>query len=84
MYPFSEEALVGKKREDLEDSDKHDRSYYLYTLCGILAHSGAINSGHYYSFIRNSDVSEVKGWGTWTEFNDSRYVPNNQLICNIL
>jgi len=71
MFPFSEEAIVGRKISEI-DADR-ERSYYKYTLCGILAHSGAINSGHYYSFIRNTDSGGTNGWGTWTEFNDSRY-----------
>ena len=46
-------------REQEKDENRHlprprrERSYYQYTLHGIIAHVGAINSGHYYSFIRN-------------------------------
>lgn len=40
-------------------------SQYRYRLKGIVAHTGAIDSGHYYSFIRN------EGENTWMEYNDS-------------
>jgi ubiquitin C-terminal hydrolase len=46
-----------------------ERSYYQYQLKGIVAHTGAIDSGHYYSFIKQSDT------GKWLEFNDRSVLP---------
>jgi ubiquitin C-terminal hydrolase len=42
-----------------------EASYYHYRLKGIVAHTGAIDSGHYYSFIREDTDN------TWMEYNDS-------------
>lgn len=42
------------------------KSYYTYKLRGVIVHSGSINHGHYYSFIRDSERSE----DYWLEFND--------------
>ena len=42
------------------------KSYYRYKLRGIIVHSGSINHGHYYSFIKDSEKSE----DYWLEFND--------------
>ena len=39
----------------------------LYHLHAIMVHSGTINSGHYYCFIRPSVSSE-----TWFKFNDTQ------------
>ena len=44
-------------------------SYYRYRLAGIVAHVGAIDRGHYYSFIR------MRGTGKWMEFNDRSVMP---------
>ncbi|CAM9795019.1 unnamed protein product, partial [Ectocarpus fasciculatus] len=40
-----------------------------YTLRGVVAHAGAIDSGHYYSFIKDRDS------GVWREFNDRSVLP---------
>eukprot|EP01032_Pedospumella_encystans_P008886 gene8886-10504_t len=48
-------------------------SHYQYALKGIVAHVGAIDRGHYYSFIRNPD-GEAAG-GVWQEFNDRNVLP---------
>jgi len=87
MYPYSEEALAPSQSEHAANGDEggppspslnsRDLAYYTYHLHGIIAHVGAINSGHYYSFIRNpteqSGSFESSGaLGEWTEFNDSR------------
>ena len=46
-----------------------ESSHYQYQLKGIIAHTGAIDSGHYYSFIKQSDL------GKWLEFNDRQVLP---------
>ena len=50
-----------------------NRSYYTYKLTGIVAHCGAIDSGHYYSFIR--EESEYGDGSVWNEFNDRNVLP---------
>jgi ubiquitin C-terminal hydrolase len=45
--------------------DPVGRAQYEYRLKGIVAHTGAIDSGHYYSFIRNENGN------AWMEYNDS-------------
>lgn len=83
MFPYSEAALAaGEESPSDSVGSVRDASYYRYTLHGIIAHSGAINSGHYYSFIKDSTDEEVlnendKKSCTWTEFNDSRIAPFN-------
>ncbi|KZF21582.1 ubiquitin C-terminal hydrolase [Xylona heveae TC161] len=49
----------------------------LFELTGVLVHSGTAESGHYYSYIRESTRS-TNGQHTWVEFNDadvSRFDP---------
>jgi ubiquitin carboxyl-terminal hydrolase 9/24 len=43
---------------------------YLYTLAGVIVHSGVANAGHYYSFIRIRDPSSPAN-GKWLKFNDT-------------
>jgi ubiquitin C-terminal hydrolase len=43
--------------------------HYRYSLSGIVAHVGAIDSGHYYSFIKDQSS------GKWMEFNDRSVLP---------
>ena len=42
--------------------------YYNYKLKGIVIHTGTADSGHYYSFIRDSNDSNGE---KWYEFNDN-------------
>ena len=46
-------------------------SYYNYKLRGVVAHVGAIDRGHYYSFIKE------RGTQKWYEFNDRLVIPFN-------
>ena len=62
--------------------------YYRYTLKGVVVHAGAIDSGHYYSFIRvrsrgsattqgrstTASDGEDNSW-EWMEFNDTTVSP---------
>ncbi len=42
LYPYTKEALLTDKKKE-----------YWYKLKGIVVHSGTMNGGHYYSFIKN-------------------------------
>lgn len=48
---------------------KKPSQYYKYVLTGIVAHVGAIDRGHYYSFIKDRESDN------WFEFNDRLVVP---------
>ena len=58
---FSEELNIKK----YIDEDCGHRKECLYTLYGIGNHSGTIDFGHYYAYIKLNDKN-------WYEFNDSR------------
>jgi ubiquitin C-terminal hydrolase len=88
MFPFTEEGLqapgtqeadLGSEGAENEASNvasageaKRPASYYEYMLAGVVVHVGTIDSGHYYSLIR--DKSQESGGGTerpqWCRFND--------------
>ena len=53
------------------------KQYYKYKLKGIIAHSGLLNSGHYYSFIEDTERKESTEDPYWFEFNDSDVKPFN-------
>jgi len=58
----------------------HDPAYYKYELMGIVVHTGTMEMGHYYSYIRErdafarSDGAEVDV-RRWMEFNDDAVTP---------
>lgn len=77
-----QEDPIQQDQEDLRDSlDKTEKyqtftkptrkpdSYYQYVLTGIVAHVGAIDRGHYYSFIKDRQGQ------SWHEFNDRMVLP---------
>lgn len=50
---------------------KHPRDYYEYKLKGVVVHTGTADSGHYYSFIKESQADAKSSTGEkWYEFND--------------
>lgn len=54
--------------DDLESEPlKHPRDYYEFKLKGIVVHTGTADSGHYYSFIKESNNARGE---KWYEFND--------------
>lgn len=48
---------------------RHPPGYYGYNLVGIVAHSGTLDRGHYYSFIKN------RASQAWHEYNDRSVMP---------
>ena len=48
---------------------KYPEQYYTYSLRGIVVHMGEANSGHYYSYIKDTRTGE------WYEFNDTLVTP---------
>ena len=62
------------------------REYWMYDLVGVVMHSGELNSGHYYSYIKErgsragclaSERAKLRGGaaGPWFEFNDATVTP---------
>jgi Ubiquitin carboxyl-terminal hydrolase len=49
-----------------------------YVITGIVAHVGAIDRGHYYSFIKERSTDK------WLEFNDRTVLPFSAEVNNIL
>lgn len=49
--------------------------YYQYSLQGIVAHVGAIDRGHYYSFIKDRKAHDSSSEDVWYEFNDRMVLP---------
>ena len=77
--PGDEEADAPPKPtlRRIKSFQSHPDSYYQYQLMGVIVHSGrTLNSGHYYSFIRERPEKSTqpkpneKG-GRWFCFNDS-------------
>jgi len=72
LESYTAEGL--ERREKSENNGElpppvHPLSYYDYELTGILVHSGTTESGHYYSFIRDSETHK------WYHFNDMHVSP---------
>ena len=63
MFPYSYEGHKSKASEIDAEKLAQLKKNALYTLKGIVIHSGTLNSGHYYSLIKDND-------GEWYEFND--------------
>lgn len=61
--------------EDLPEDKKrvydfsYPEEYYTYSLRGVVVHMGEANSGHYYSYIKDTKS------GDWYEFNDTMVTP---------
>jgi ubiquitin carboxyl-terminal hydrolase 34 len=43
---------------------------YEYSLVGVLVHSGTIEGGHYYSYIKERDLNDPY-YNQWFDFNDT-------------
>jgi ubiquitin C-terminal hydrolase len=68
---LSEEDITICGQTDSESIDKAIKpaDYYQFELKGVVAHVGAIDRGHYYSFIKERTNDK------WLEFNDRNVLP---------
>ncbi|KAL7720742.1 ubiquitinyl hydrolase 1 [Entamoeba marina] len=57
LYPYSSEKFSNEGQEQSNN--------YLYKLCGVLIHLGTLDSGHYYSYIKEQETGDE-----WFCFND--------------
>ena len=55
-----------------------DKTYYRYSLRGVVVHMGIMNSGHYYSLVRDLEKEAAQGGRPyWVKFNDTSVDPFN-------
>ncbi len=54
---------------------RRPKDYYMYELVGILTHSGSIDYGHYFSFIKEREPRDPSVGRQWFEFNDRMVWP---------
>ena len=78
MEPYTQEGLKRReeqaKRDEKKEEDeepplepKYPLELYDYKLSGVLVHSGVADGGHYYSFIKDRELTDEE---RWYEFND--------------
>jgi len=60
LAPYTKEGV-----ELLESGEEGEMPDYSYDLHGVLIHSGTVDTGHYYSYIRE------RGGDDWYEFDDA-------------
>eukprot|EP01129_Flabellula_baltica_P014013 TRINITY_DN6628_c0_g1_i1.p1 TRINITY_DN6628_c0_g1~~TRINITY_DN6628_c0_g1_i1.p1 ORF type:complete len:2292 (+),score=457.58 TRINITY_DN6628_c0_g1_i1:2-6877(+) len=78
LFPYTKEGIA-KKESEYDDSVYFDpeevkpKSYYNYELSGIVVHTGSIDGGHYYSFIKERNGPNEPG--SWFRFDDSDVTP---------
>jgi ubiquitin carboxyl-terminal hydrolase 9/24 len=84
MFPYTQEGLEKKEKSDKRKQEaqekgeevseeeevplKYPADYYKFNLKGVVVHTGTADSGHYYSFIRETTA---KNGDKWYEFNDN-------------
>jgi hypothetical protein len=87
LWPVSYECLAQQQQQQQPagaaspPSTPRPRDYYLYDLVGVVVHTGTLESGHYYSFIKERGPRAAlraaarpggrESGGRWLEFNDS-------------
>jgi hypothetical protein len=86
LWPVSYECLTQQQQQQQPSGGggpappSRPREYYQYDLVGVVVHTGTLESGHYYSFIkergpraaaRAAARPEGGANGRWLEFNDS-------------
>ncbi len=78
-FEFPEQIDMAPYHVDYLKDPQQPMSSDMFGLTGILVHSGTAESGHYYSYIRESPV-DCRQTQNWVEFNDSdvsRFNPKN-------
>lgn len=89
LWPYSYEALAAELQTTqaaVSDGDAppiRSREYYQFDLVGVVVHTGSLESGHYYSYIKERGARAQAraaaqpgggggaAGGRWLEFNDS-------------
>ncbi|KAE9039207.1 hypothetical protein PR002_g5628 [Phytophthora rubi] len=71
----SHDVRLSTSSENADDGRTTAPEYSQYELVGTVVHLGTANSGHYYSFLRDQQVSRDKN--QWYEFNDTLVTPFN-------
>ena len=67
---------LGRASSSSTKEQDHPEEYYRYELAGIVVQTGAISSGHYYSYIKTRGTFEASaGPAKWHEFNDEMVRP---------
>jgi len=75
IEPFTKEGVARQEGVPV-DPEAQDRTedYYLYDLVGVVVHTGSLDSGHYYSYIK--ERVPIRGTEPkWFEFNDTSVTP---------
>ncbi len=59
---------------DMEEfaGDGLPKQYYMYRLKGIIVHTGTLDRGHYYSFLRDDARTDLPEGERWFSFDDTR------------
>lgn len=70
LEPFTREGLARREKNE-EPATPEELRNYDYELTGVIVHSGTVDSGHYYSFIKDRLSTDNK----WYLFNDTQVEP---------
>lgn len=71
MAPFTVEGIMAKEKRAAGNPDHPAVDPALFTLAGVLVHSGQANGGHYYSFIRErQEGGKFDDKSKWYKFDD--------------
>eukprot|EP01041_Mallomonas_annulata_P001788 gene1788-3471_t len=83
LFQYTREGLMRDSSADSSSKSPplihhSDIEKYSYELGGVIVHTGTTNSGHYYAYIRESEVdagSKLEHERRWIEFNDGEVRP---------
>ena len=70
MSPYTEDGMQSRLADESETGAINESTVdpVLYDLIGVVVHRGRAGAGHYYSFIKRTDVE-------WIKFNDDKVTP---------
>lgn len=72
MLPYTKQGLAEREGgPPSPDTPLQPPGYYDYELVGVTVHTGTLDSGHYYAFVRER---QAEG-SAWFEFNDTHVSP---------